>query len=514
MKKVLATLLAAVLLLSCCSALAEYDTHISFTLNGTHTNSNMDYNHDAMYDYIAGMFNFDYEIYPVSKDAQSEKIRFWINGSTMPDTVTWRDFKYQEYVTYAEQGQIAALPDGWETKYPDLYDMMHSSMSDEAFRKFYIDGACYGIAHARNYRFNKVGTLVDHLSVYYRKDWAKELGFDFGDVIKISDLKAYLRACIDNDMAKNGNTIGLTDEPGYLARFWMLFADHPYDKFHKTDDGYAWGFTDPTVLEALKVANEWYAEGLIDKDFYLYKSENSISNFTSGIAAAFYHNCAVSSYLGYATTFENSTGLKCDDCIAIATIATDDGVTRAEETDNWWSVTMFNPDIDPEKLDRLLSLMNWACTEEGEITIMLGLRGEIWDYDENHNVKMLTEPDEKGNYANTQDIYPSYSVFRTQGVNADDFGFINPSNDRKFVDPILRAYAVRDTGHINYMDVNYTFFSSDSKANFSVNLSDEIAKLIMGKAEDLEANWKACIEENKPLWQPLVDDLNAAFVNK
>ena len=512
MKRLFSVALVLIMLLSCCSALAEYDTHISFTLNGTHTNSNMDYNHDAMYDYIAGMFNFDYDVYPVSKDAQSQKIRSWIQGETMPDTVTWRDFKYQEYVEYAENGLIAALPDGWETKYPDLYDMMKSSMSAEALEKFYIDGTCCGIAHARNYRFNKVSTLVDHLSVYYRKDWAKELGFDFGDVIKISDLKAYLRACIDNDMAKNGNTLGLTNEPGYIARFWMLFADHPYDKFYKADDGYVWGFTDPSVLEALKVANEWYAEGLIDRDFYLYQSEDAISKFTSGVAAAFYHNCAVSSYLGYATTFENNTGLKCDDCIAIATIATDDGVTRAEETDNWWSVTMFNPNIEPEKLDRLLSMMNWACTEEGEITIMLGLRGEIWDFDENHNVKMLTEPDEKGNYANTQDIYPSYAVFRTQGVNADDFGFINPSNDRKFVDPILRAYAVRDTGHINYMDVNYTFFSSDSKANFSVELKDEIAKLIMGKAEDLEANWKACIEENKPLWQPLVDDLNAAFV--
>ena len=59
MKRILAAALALVLLLSCCSALADYDTHISFTLNGTHTNSNMDYNHDAMYDYIAGMFNFE-----------------------------------------------------------------------------------------------------------------------------------------------------------------------------------------------------------------------------------------------------------------------------------------------------------------------------------------------------------------------------------------------------------------------------------------------------------------------
>ena len=511
MKRFLSIVLALVMLTSCASALAEYENHISFTINGTHTNSNMDYNSDAMAAFICEMFNFDYEVYPVSKDAQADKIRAWINGGTMPDSVTWRDFKYQEYVTYAEQGLLAPLPEDWGTKYPDLYDMMKSSMSAEAFEKFHVDGLLYGIPHARNYRFNKVGTLVDHLSVYYRKDWAQELGYEFGDVITLSEYKSFLRDCIDKDMAKNGNTLGITNDPGSVARFWMLFADKPYDKFHQTENGYAWGFAEPSVAAALKIANEWYAEGLIDRDFYLYQSADAISNFTSGIAASMYHNCAVSSYLGYALTFEESTGLQHEDCIAIATIATDDGVTRAEETDNWWSVTMFNPDIDAEKLDRLLSMMNWACTEEGEVTIMLGLRGEIWDYDANGEIVMLTEPDENGNYANTQDLYNSYNLFRTQGVNADDFAFINPSNDRHIVDPILRAYAVRDKGHINYMDINYAFFSSESKANFSLKLSDIVAKLIMGGADELEANWLAFIEENQPLWQPLVDDLNEAF---
>lgn len=511
MKRLLSIVLALVMLTSCASALAEYDKHISFTLNGTHTNSNMDYNNDKMYEYISNMFNFDYEVYPVSKDAQDDKIRAWINGGTMPDTVTWRNFKYQEYVTYAEQGLLAPLPDDWTEKYPNLYDMMKSCMGEEGFQKFCIDGAFYGIAHARNYRFNKVGTLVDHLSVYYRKDWAKELGYEFGDVITLSEFKSYLRDCIDKDMAKNGNTLGMTNNSSYQANFWMLFADQIYDEFYQTENGYAWGFAEPSVLEALKIANEWYAEGLIDRDFYLHQDTDAIANFTSGLAASMYHNCAISSYLGYVTTFEESTGLDSNECVAMATIATDDGVTRAIETDNWWSVTMFNPDIEPEKLERLLAMMDWACTEEGEITIMLGLRGEIWDYDENGGIKMLTEPDENGNYANTQDLYPSYSVFRTQGVNADDFSFINPSNDRSIVEPILRAYAVRDKGHINYMDVNYTYFSSESKANFALELGDEIAKLIMGKAEDVEPEWTKFIEENKPLWQPLVDDLNEAF---
>ena len=74
--------------------------------------------------------------------------------------------------------------------------------------------------------------------------------------------------------------------------------------------------------------NQWYAEGLIDRDFYLHQDTDAITNFTSGLAAGMYHNCAISSYLGYVTTFEESTGLDSNECVAMATIATDDGVNQ------------------------------------------------------------------------------------------------------------------------------------------------------------------------------------------
>ena len=111
MKKILALLLC-LMLIGTVSALAEYDTHVNFTINAGHTNAAMDYNSDNLYKLVSEKFNFDYEVFPVSKDAQDDKIRIWINGGTMPDSVTWRNFNYQEYVSYAQQGLIAPLPDG------------------------------------------------------------------------------------------------------------------------------------------------------------------------------------------------------------------------------------------------------------------------------------------------------------------------------------------------------------------------------------------------------------------
>lgn len=511
MKKLLALVLALTTLLSACAALAEYDKHVSFTICSAHSNSTLDYCSDDLYKFFAEKFNYDFEVYPVAKDAQDEKIRIWINGDTMPDSVTWRNFKYQEYVAYAEQGLIASLPEGWEEKYPNLYWMVEKT---GIYDKMKIDGLTYGIPHATFARFGNMDTVVNHLSVYYRKDWARKLGMEIGDVITLDELEKYLRGCIENDLAGNGNTLGLSSAPDDMATFWMLFADVRFDTFTKGDDGYFWSFTDPSVLEALKLANGWYHKGLLDPDFYLLQSADAINNFTSGLSASMFYNCAISSYATHKSTFEQSTGMDGGECIGITTIATNEGQPRAIETNNWWSVTMFNPAIDPDVLDRLLAMMDYTCTEEGQLTVLLGVPEVNWTKDENGEVVLLTPKLEDGTYPATVDLFNSYNIYRTEGILADDYSFINPANDPAVVEEVNAMYAVRQTGNIIPLDYDYEFFSSESKANYSLNMGDDVARFIITEAEQLETSWNGYIEENRPIWQPVVDDLDAAYFAK
>ena len=151
MKRFLSLVLCLMLIAGIVPAFAEYEPHVSFTINAGHTNSEMDYTSDDLYKMISGKFNFDFEVYPVSKDAQKEKIITWVNGGTMPDSVTMRDFDYQMYVTWAEQGLLAPLPEGWEEKYPDLYSMVQTS---GIYDQMKIDGLTYGIPHATFARFS------------------------------------------------------------------------------------------------------------------------------------------------------------------------------------------------------------------------------------------------------------------------------------------------------------------------------------------------------------------------
>lgn len=509
MKKIIALALCCVMLLSCVSAFAEYDKHMNFTINSTHSNSTMDYNSDNLYKYISGLFNFDYEVWPVSKDSQSEKIRTWINGGTMPDIVSWRNFKYQEYATYAEQGLLAPLPEGWEEKYPDLYEMVRVS---GLYDVMHIDGVMYGIPHANFGRFSQMDTVVSNQTLYYRKDWVAELGLEpFGPVVTLDQIEEFCRLAIEKDLAGNGNTIGFSTNDDYFATFLMQFSEVDYDSFIRTDDGYVLAATLPSVKEMIKFGRDWYQKGIVDPDFYLNDMAETTNNFTSGIAACMMHNGAISSYHGYKVTFDSSTGLNSDDCIGVAAMADNNGVSHTNQAANYWSCTFFKPDIDPEVYERILTLMNWTCTKDGQLTVVVGVPGEAWEYDENGNVKMLFEKDESGNYPNIADVYNSYNVFRSLGILPDDYSFINPSNEKLVVDQILEVYAGKNAGFIIPLDYDYEFFASDAKSEFSIKFYDEVARLITAKTADVDAEWDAYLETNRPIWEPVVNDLNEAF---
>ena len=122
------------------------------------------------------------------------------------------------------------------------------------------------------------------------------------------------------------------------------------------------------------------------------------------------------------------------------------------------------------------------------------------------------EKKEDGTYPNIVDVYNSYNVIRTWGLNADDFLFINPTYDKEVViDPILSFYQFRTKGFIIPLDVDYEFFSSEAKANYSLSLKDEFAKLVIADADAVETEWQNYIDENQNIWQPVIDDLNAEF---
>lgn len=508
MKKWIALLLAMMMIGSLAVAYAEFEDKIAFTVCTTQTQAAGDYNSDPLAVYIQEKFNIDYEVMPIAYDSQDEKVRVWINSETLPTMTTWMTWGYSEYLDYVDQGLLRALPEGWETDYPNIYKMIEkASLLD----RLTVDGSIYAIPHGIFVNFADMDVITSHHTMFYRKDWAEQLGYDFGDTVKLSEFKQYLADCIANDVSGTGKTYGLVATKNYMNSFFMSLTGIDYDGFTKEADEMKWGPTYPQIVDQIKVMRDWYQEGLLYPDYYLLTSTDAPEYYAIGSCAAMFRDGPVSVHFDVADRFQkNGT----DPFVSSCVIVTDDeGVVHAEEVTNYWSITVFNPDNDDETMARVLALTDWLCTEDGQITCQMGAPGIEWDYDENGDLAYLeAATDGDGKPVSIWDRDNSYRIWRQLGILSDDFNFVSPAFEPYMQENTLKLYEIKAGGEITPYNFDYSFFSSETKNIYSVDIEGAVTQMVIG-TDDIDTAWQKFIDENNGMWKPLIDELNAEYFN-
>lgn len=509
MKKWIAAFLSLMMIVSASAALAEYDNLVHFTVCTTQTQAAGDYNSDPLAVYIKEKFNIDYEVLPTAFDSQDEKVRVWINSGTMPTMTTWMTWGYSEYVDYVDQGLLAPLPDGWETDYPNLYKVFEKS---EILDRLTIDGQVYAIPHSIFVNFVDMDVITNHNTLFYRKDWAEALGYSFGDTVKLSEFKQYLQDCIDKDMSGTGKTYGLVGTKGYLNSFFMALTGIDYDGFVAEEDQMRWGPTYDKVIDQIKLMREWYQGGLIYPDYYLLSSTEAPERYHVGSCAAIYRDGPVSVHYTISQEFPKND---LDPLASSSVIVTnDDGVIHSEEVTNYWSLTVFNPDNDEETMARVLALTDWLCSPEGQTVCQMGVPGVEWDYDAVGKPAYLpTACDDKGTPISIWDRNNSYRIWRQLGILSDEFNFISPAYDTYLQENTLKLYELKAGGEEIPYNYDYAFFASDTKNIYSVDIEGAVTQMVIG-TDDIDTAWQKFIDENKGMWEPLLNELNAEYYNK
>ena len=525
MKRILALVLLAVMLLTSMNvSVAEtYDEHIDYYGSGWMLNTNANYD-DAYYAYFTEKFNMSFAPYYTDSSTNDSTVNLLVNTSSMPDGLVGKSFNYDTYLEWVDQGLIAPLPDGWETKYPELYRMM---VNTHILDQITVDGQVYCIPHAIWHNFVKMETPVEHVSLFYRKDWAAELGMTelfAGDVVKLSDLMTFAKAAVNAGLGDNGTTVGITASSNeYIIDLVTNLLPYNFESFNKTENGYAWGPAMDGTVDAVKKLREYYQSGAIDPDFYL---GNGLDTFTSGGAAGIMFSGTANSTLSLMNPFiEAHTELKAEhetllttnpaaypyetsvkDIIGFATVIGDDGVVYAIETTNYWSYNIFNPEIDPAVFDRVLSLIDWLCTPEGEVVAKIGIPETDWVWNvENESITQILNAD--GAY----NAYDSKNMLTQYGVCSDEMALVKKENAPYLIDFIKNAYAIKNEGVIRPYDYEYKFFTSQAKAEYSCDVKAEIVGLMVDAMLDIDTEWAAFIAENAGMVEPLIADLNAAF---
>ena len=369
-----------------CVAESAYEPHVTYTGSGWCLSSSVDYK-DEFYDYFTERFNMDFIPYFTDLDTNDEKVSLLVNTASMPDGLLWMSFSYDSYIEWVDQGLLKPLPEGWEEKYPDLY---HNLQMTGVLDKITIDGQVYVIPHSVWNNFVDISVPVAHHYVYYRKDWAKQLGYEFDDTVSITELLEFCRKAIDANLGETGKTVGLTSGTDTMAEIFFYPHGYNYKRFSRTDDGYVWSPSIEGYTDVIAEMRGYYQEGVLDPDYYL---GNSMDSFSSGNAAAYYYQGAPYSAEGVFENFYNSHPaliaeheelLKEDpaawlwqtsinDYIGLAVLTDKNDTPFATGCSNFWSATIFNPDLDDETFDRILALTDWLSGKEGEVAVRNGV---------------------------------------------------------------------------------------------------------------------------------------------
>lgn len=457
--------------------------------------------------YFIDKFNIQWDYNYVEWGSWQENLRVWINSGDLPDVSIW-DYNYTDAENYVNQGLLYRFPDDWKEKWPNAamaYEASPLNVElEERFGGTYVMLRPIFVYHAQT------DPIVNQIGVIgIRKDWAAEVGFELKDVYTVEETLEYGRLMKEKDPENLGNNLIpiCYDPANAMTCFVSANSDHSRIEtaFYKDENGvYQWGPAEEETLNALKIYQQAYREGLMDPEFYLMNDDDKDKFYING-TAALYHMGGVADFRQTADTeMRNNLDINSDDVIHEAIVlGSDSKYHNVILGSNYWSSLIFSPDISDENFERMMDMIDFTCTEEGQIICNMGFEGTDWEYQDGKAVSILPEDtsvlDKYG--ARIESIY----------ILEDDFAVINPAIKDEYRDRMTELAKLKlQYGEGVYSDIDWDqiFYVSRAKDQAQFEYAKEYANLIVQDG-DLEENWKKWVESKMPLVQPYLDELNS-----
>ncbi|MFD0713588.1 extracellular solute-binding protein [Paenibacillus sp. GCM10027626] len=472
----------------------RFEKRITFSATSVDLSDDGNYMNDEIYKAFDEKFNFEYKLIPLSWDNWIERDRIWINSGDMPDMMFW-NFDFKDYMNYSRQGLIKALPDDYEQKYPNLAKAMAKTGLADYLKSLDPDGRIYIVPNVIYYTpvTETTDLVLDSKVLYYRKDWADKVGIKVGATITAEQLAELGKAFVKQDPGGNGagRTVGLSSSPYQLYSAFIQTHNSFYNQFYKGKDGkYIWGGTEDSTLEGIKSFAEYFKQGFIDKDYYTFKGKEHYDKFNTGISGMFIDGASAANVNERYQAFSKANpGVNPEEAIGLATVVDPDGKYHGQQNLlNYWAGELFNPKLDDETFDRILSILDHIASPEGQRLIYAGVEGKDYKM-EGDKLVVTREKDEQGNFKYIGDLYPSYYFFYTKVVLPDNWSAQDPSlpdNVRKAaIDMFRMKEKITDLVPPDY---DVMFLSAPNKDKFNVVIDDAISQMIL-ENKSIETSW-------------------------
>ncbi|MFC7678690.1 extracellular solute-binding protein [Paenibacillus sp. GCM10028914] len=455
-------------------------------------------------------YNIEWDYNFVEWGSWGEKLRLWINSGDLPDVAVW-DYVHGDAMNYIDQGLLYKFPDDWKERWPNVAAAYKLTGLGEQLEE--LTGGTYVLPRPVYYENKPADPLTNQIGVIaIRKDWAEAVNFEIKDVYTTSELMEYARLVKEKDPGKVGSKLVPIsyDAGSVLTNIMMPNSEHSRveSAFYKGEDGqYHWGPADQETLTGLKLMQQAYKEGLLNPEFYTWKNSEGSNNFRINGTAAVMSLGGLASYRqDVDKDMKNNLNLDSKEVVHTAIVLGDDGKYRNLEQVNFWSSLIFSPNISDEKFERIMDMLDYTTTKEGQMLLNMGFEGTDWKYGDNGElINLLPE----GTTVGTK--YPG----RFEGLYllGDDFSMINPAIDQEFRDTAVKHYQNKaklgkEGGKLATYDWDEKLYDSKAKSQATFAYESEYVNLILQDG-DLEANWKKWVESKQSLVQPVLDELNS-----
>ena len=333
-------------------------------------------------------------------DNWKQQLALYISGGDIPDLIAFMDAS--TFQGYAAEGAFADITDKVKT-YPNIMDYLSQVSGytpDDMLARTSVDGRIYGIPSvtiARSYYTENI-----------RTDWLEKVGKDIP--VTLDDWTDVMRAFTFEDPDGNGknDTYGFGGEGrgfNHMTPFFGAFGARPDQCYFLGEDGKViTNVISPDFKAGLEYIHGIYAEGLMDPECFTINDAQAYEKFVRGefgIWNSWWSHAgnAVARY-GYAETNP-------EDSIAIFNppVGPDgkSGVIAQDPCENYFAIS-----YDCENVDAVLKLIDYACSTNGQRTLMWGVEGQFWTQDASGNIDWyfgIDGKDKLGNEIKDMQVY-------------------------------------------------------------------------------------------------------------
>lgn len=495
---------------------SDYDKKISFSITDWYSMSNADAGYDLDEDpyvqWILDKFNVEIDAWslPSSSDALATT-RLWLNAGTVPDCfLISTTMPMTELRQYINLGMLKALPENWKEQWPNLAAMVEATGYAGAVE---LNGRTYAIPHATYYGVEEMNPLPRHTSIHFRKDWAAKVGMEnlgADGTIKLSELAEYLKKVSAAGLCSKPYLAGTINNALTLFKLANGISDD--SDFVKTNKGYVWEPATDEYVGVIKQLQQWYKDGLLDPDAYVTDQDTAWEEYKNGLSPAAYHSGSVGVYHDMLSDILKRTGhlpsdsaerTKLCDVYAMATVRAEDGTVYSNSIANYYTMHGFNANCPDETMVRILDMMDYFCTKEGQIGALNGIPEVDWTLDEDGNFKILNEDIGEGEYASASRFF---AVWGTADDSISSIPGVSGYNVKE-QELVHKLYEVKQNGTVFPTDMDIVLLDTEAKNNYSVGVASRVTSLVIS-SNNIEADWKAFVKESGAIYNPVLKDLN------